>query len=79
MIYRSSRTVNKHRVPTTRSKVYLQLPLIRLDRSRDKRDVRWDIAQAHRPYNDDDALGNGGGYLLFNYFVITGSCATRVF
>lgn len=54
----------------TESKVYLQLPLIQLiNRGISAMAGR----REHMDYNDDTASDNGGGYLPFNYFAITGS------
>lgn len=62
-IYRASQAI-----PITQSKVYLQLPLIQLiDRGISA------MYGGHMGYNDDTVPGNGGGYLPFNYFAITGS------
>lgn len=60
-----------YRVPSrTESKVYLQLPLIQLI----NRGITAMVERReHMDYNDDTPSDNGGGYLPFNYFAITGS------
>lgn len=75
-IYRSPRAVNKHRTDHAEQGV-LTVTSNSIDRSLDKRDVR-DEHRRRISYNDDAVLDDGGRYLLFNYFAITGSCVACV-